>query len=224
MKAICKKLPKTMLFLGPSGSGKDTQIDLLTDLCGYVSIGTGEMFREEYEKKTELGRKAFEYWGKGEWVPDDLVYQLFSEYLKKYDSTKPWIFSQVVRTSAQIDLFDSLLEKFDRTLDKVVYFNLSEEAAIERMSLRRFCPVCNRDYHLKYKKPLSDDICDDCKVPLEIRPDDHPDAIRKRLDEFNEKTRPVLDAYRKKGILIEVDASPSINDIHKTLLETFSNG
>ncbi|MBN2100870.1 nucleoside monophosphate kinase [Candidatus Dojkabacteria bacterium] len=219
MKAICKKIPKTILFLGPSGSGKDTQIDLLAEKCGGKNIGTGDMFRTLYEEKVDGSVEAYEYVKKGIWVPDELVYRLFSEWLKRFDREENWYFSQVVRTPEQVPLFDGLMESVGRTLDSVVHFALSKEAAVERMSLRRVCPKCGRDFHLKFDKPKIDELCDDCGVKLETRDDDYPEAIMQRMEEYENKVKPVLDIYKKRGILIEIDASPSIQEIHKTLLE-----
>lgn len=219
MKAICKKFPKTMQVLGFSGSGKDTQIDKLSELCGYEKISTGKMFREEYERGTEMGLKAFEYWGKGKWNPDEMVYEMFPGYLKQFDPRKPWIFSQVTRSVNQISLFDELLAKYDRKLEKVVYFFLSEEVAIERMSLRRMCPKCGDDhYHLKFVPPRSGKLCDKCSVELVKRPDDEPRKIRSRIREFHRTVDAVVDVYRKRGILIEIDASPSIEEIHQEVV------
>ncbi|MDD3661906.1 MAG: nucleoside monophosphate kinase [Candidatus Dojkabacteria bacterium] len=210
MKATCSGYPRTVLVLGPSGSGKDTQIDKLAALCGYEKIGTGDMFRREYEKKTPEGIEAYSYWSKGVWVPDELVYSIFSIWMKQYDPEKPWIFSQVVRAPGQVGLFDDLLKTYGRSLDAVVLFALSEEAAIERMSLRRHCPKCGREYHLKYVPPKKGEVCDDDGEDLVSRDDDTPDSIRQRLREFNGKTRPVIDAYTARGLLVEVDASPPI--------------
>lgn len=218
MKAICENIPRNVLVLGFSGSGKDTQIDKLVEKCEYEVIGTGAMFRDAYDSKTPDGLEAYKYWAEGEWVPDELVYKMFEDYLKGFDSNKSWIFSQTVRTVPQVELFDGLLGKFDRELKLVIYFDLSEEEAIERMSLRRFCSECGRDYHLKYKSPQEVGVCDDDGAKLEIRDDDHPEQIKSRINEFNTKTRPVLDVYQERGILLEIDASPSIDEIHENLI------
>lgn len=212
-----------MQFLGPSGSGKDTQAELLAKLCGYEVIGTGDMFRSEYEKKTKEGMEAYKYWSKGKWVPDELVYDLFGSWIKKYDASKPWILVQVVRTEPQVKLLDDLLLEYTKNISLVVYFKLSDEVAVERMSLRRYCPKCGRDYHLIYKKPINDEICDDDGSKLMIRADDYPEAIKQRLSEFREKTSPILDIYRERGMLVEVDADPSIKIIHKDLVKLLSN-
>jgi len=220
MKAICN-FPKTVLVLGPSGSGKDTQIDKLVDLCGYEKIGTGDMLREEYAKRTTKGIEAHKSWGEGRWVPDDLMYELFSEWITKYDRSKPWIFSQVVRAPGQVAMFDDLLGKLGRKLDMVLYFSLSSEAAIERMSLRRHCPVCGREYHLVYVKPRNGEVCDDDGTALIRRDDDYPEAIEQRLEEFKNKVVPILSEYTTRGILTEVDASPSIDDVWKSVKAVF---
>lgn len=219
MNATCKNCPKTVLILGASGSGKDTQMNLLVEKCGYTPIGTGDMFREELAKKTPLGIEANKYWGKGHLVPDDLVYQLFSEYIKKYDSSKPWIFSGVVRTVPQIKLFDDLLSGFGRKLERVIYFNLSEEDAIVRMSLRRHCPMCGREYHLKYNKPKNDEVCDDDGTKLSTREDDHIGPIHERLEYFRNKVLPAIEVYRKRGILLEIDAAPTVEEIHEDVMK-----
>lgn len=224
MKAISKKVPRTVLILGVSGSGKDTQMNLLAGKYGYVTIGTGDMLREEYEKRSALGLEAHKYWGKGNLVPDVLVYELFAQYIRKYDSEKPWIFSGVVRTVPQVRLFDELLLKFNRKLDLVIYFELSDEDAIERMSLRRHCPKCGREYHLKYDKPKHDELCDDDDTSLVTREDDSPDAIHSRLEFFREKVVPVIETYKKRGIVMQVDAAPSIQEIHRIVVKRIENG
>jgi adenylate kinase len=223
MKAICKKIPRTVLFLGPPGSGKDTQAEKLSELCGHQVIGTGQMFRDEYEKKTPEGLEAFEYWGKGLWVPDDLVYELFRNLMKEYDPSKPWVFSETVRTIPQIQLFDELLSEYNRNLDRVIFLSLSSESIIERLSLRRYCPKCGRHYHLKYDAPKKEGVCDDDGEKLTIRDDEKPEFIKRRMNEFETKVKPVVEKYRERGVLLEIDAEPSIEEIHKTLVERLSN-
>lgn len=218
MKAICDNLPDTVMVLGASGSGKDTQIDKMIKMCGGEKIGTGDMFREELEKGTAIGKRAYEeYWGKGIWVANDIVYEVLESWIQKFDPEKKWIFSQVVRDPGQIELFDSLMGKLGRKLDLVIHFTLSEEAAIERMSLRRHCPKCEREYHLKYLPPKNDEVCDDDGEKLIRRKDDQPKQIRQRMEEYKNKVLPVVEEYRKRGILVEIDASPSIEEVWKSV-------
>jgi adenylate kinase len=217
-----ENLPNTVLVIGPSGSGKDTQIDKLVEKFNYEKIGTGDMFREMYAQGDPDGIKAHEYCEKGVWVPDDLVYSMFAKWIKRYDQDKKWIFSQVVRTEDQVEMFDNLLQKFDRELDLVIYFSLSDEAAIERMSLRRYCPQCGEEYHLKYVPPKKEGVCDNDGTQLEVRDDDHPEAIKQRIKEFRNKTEPILEVYRNRDLLVEIDASETIEEIHEVVLEKLS--
>lgn len=210
-----------MLVIGPSGSGKDTQVDNLAKVCDCAKITTGDMFRSAYEQKTLQGIEAFELWSKGRWVNDTLTYEMLSDYVKRFVSDLPWILVAVVRRGSQIPMLDRLLEKNGRVLDRVLYFPLSEKAAVERMSLRRICPKCKADYHLKYKKPKMSDRCDLDGSKLITRDDDKPEAITNRIRSYNETISPILNEYRKRNILVEVDAAPPIADVWKAVQQVF---
>jgi len=209
---------KTILFHGPSGCGKDTQVDLLVKNYGFEKIGTGEMFRAMNEIGDIDGIKAHDYWGKGLFVPNELTYSMLSKWMKKYNSEKDWAFVSVVREYGQIALFDNLLKESGRNLDAFMHFKLSEEAAIERMALRWVCPNCNQIYHEKYKKERVQGFCDACGIKLTQREDDKPERIKSRLKEYNRTIQPILDEYKSRGILIEIDASPSIEEIQKEII------
>lgn len=210
---------KTILFHGPSGSGKDTQVDLLVQKYEFENIGTGEMFRRMYKDADLEAIKAYQYWSKGHFVPNDLVYSMLNRWVKHYDSTKPWAFVSVVRDPGQIPLFDELLQNNERTLDVFVHFTLSEETALERMSLRKVCSHCEATYHEKYKKEAVEGYCDRCGTKLTRREDDEPDKIRYRLQEYRRTVGPILEKYKERGILLEIDASPSIEAIHDELVK-----
>ena len=125
-----------ILFHGPSGCGKDTQSDLLVAKYDFQNIGTGEMFRKMYADGDLDGIRAYQYWSKGVFVPNDLVYKMLSRWLDEYDESKDWLFISVVRDNGQIPMFDNLLESRKKKLDYFVHFILDEQSAIERMSLR----------------------------------------------------------------------------------------
>ncbi len=155
---------KTFLFHGPSGCGKDTQADLLVQKYGFEKIGTGEMFRKAYQDGDPDGIKAHEYWGTGLFVPNELTYSMLTKWLKNYDGNKSWIFVSVVREIGQIKLFDKTLSDNSRLLDAFVHFKLTEEAAIERMSLRRVCANCETTYHERYKPEKEKEGCFKCSI------------------------------------------------------------
>ena len=208
----------TILFHGPSGSGKDTQVDLLVKQYEFENIGTGEMFRMMYKEGDIESIKAYQYWSKGRFVPNDLTYSMLNRWVRRFDISKSWAFVSVVRDAGQIPLFDEILEKNERKLDYFVHFLLSEEMAIERMSLRKICPYCEATYHIKYKKEKVEGYCDKCGTKLIQREDDQPDKIKLRLQEYNRTVGPIVETFRQRGVLVEIDASPSIEEIHTEVI------
>ena len=209
----------TILFHGPSGCGKDTQVELLEGKYGFENIGTGDMFREMYEKADIDGIRAHEYWGKGKFVPNDLVYKMFPTWLKKFDESKHWAFVSVVRDPGQIAPFDKVLEEIDRELDYFVHLTLSEEIVIERRTLRWTCPRCSNTYHKKFKKEKVEGYCDKCGTKLKQREDDTLERTKSLYREYQKTINPLVEEYKKRGKLIEIDASPSIEEIHKDIVE-----
>ncbi len=210
---------KTFLFHGPSGSGKDTQVNILVKEYDFLNIGTGDMFRTMYEEGEERAVKAHEYWSKGNWVPNELTYDMFSDWLKRFDLTKNLIFVSTVRDIGQIKLFDDALLKNGRKLDNFVHFKLSEKDAVARLSGRTICEKCGEPYHPKWKKEKVTGICDKCGNKLIQREDDKEEKIKERLEEYNRTIDPILGEYRERGMLIEIDAAPSIETVHKELVE-----
>ena len=213
--------PRTILFHGPSGCGKDTQVELLVKKFNFENIGTGQMIRklfEENDKDAIVATKK--YTSKGLFVPNSLIYkEMFPKWLKRFDKEKNWAFVSVVREVGQISLFDNLLKTQGRELDLFIHFVLSDEVAIERMSLRKFCPNCGATYHPKYKKEKNEGKCDLCGTALIQRDDDQPEKIKSRLEEYNRTIRPILKVYEDRGMLVEVDAAPSIQEIHKEIVK-----
>ncbi len=212
----------TILFHGPSGCGKDTQVELLVEQYNFESIGTGEMLRKMFAESDPDAIEANKYMTQGKFVPNEIVYRMLPKWLDKYDQSKNWAFVSVVREVGQIPLFDELLEKKGRVLDKFVHFKLSEETAIERMSLRWYCPKCGATYHDKYKPEEKKGYCTKCSTKLVKRDDDQPEKIKERLREYNRTIQPILDEYEKRGILIEIDAAPSIEEIHQNILQSLN--
>ena len=209
---------KTILFHGPSGSGKDTQVELLVQKYEFENIGTGEMFRRMYKDADIESIKAYQYWSKGHFVPNELTYSMLNRWVRRFDISKSWAFVSVVRDAGQIPLFDELLKNSGRHLDAVVHFTLSQEKAIERMSLRKICLYCDATYHQIYKPERVSGYCDKCGTKLIQREDDQPEKIKLRLKEYENTIVPIVQEYSKRGILIEIDASPSIEEIHRELI------
>jgi len=211
--------PMTILFHGPSGCGKDTQVELLVDDYGFQNIGTGDMIRKLFAEGDEDAILATEYTTQGKFVPNEIIYNnMFPKWLDRFDSKKNWAFVSVVRDVGQVELFDELLKSKGRKLDLFIHFTLSAETAIERMSVRTYCPNCGMTFHPKFKKEKVKGFCDKCNTKLIQRDDDKPEKIRKRIEEYNRTITPILERYKERSILVEVDAAPSIEDIHKEIL------
>jgi adenylate kinase len=212
-------MPKTYLFHGPSGAGKDTQVEKLQEKFEFENIGTGQMFRVLLDEGLADAKKAYESWGNGKWVESGLTYKLLEEWMKKYDNNKDWILVSTVREGEQVEMLDDLLKKFGRKLDKVLHFNLSAEDAIARLSVRKSCPKCGGTFHPQWKKEKVDGKCDFCSTELVQRDDDKPEKIKNRISEWNRTIEVIEKPYKDRGLLISIDASPSIEEIHKEVLK-----
>lgn len=208
----------TILFHGASGSGKDTQVEMLVKNYEFEKIGTGEMFRTMYSEGDIDAIKAYQDYSRGIFVSNELTYKMFSKWLEKFDPERNWAFVSVVRDQGQIPLFDNLLKQKGRDLDHFVHFVVSEDAAIERRSLRWTCPNCAATYHEKYKPEKTKGYCDKCGTKLGQRVDDTPEKTRSLLNEYNRTIEPIVKEYRNRGILIEIDANPGIEEIHESVV------
>ena len=209
---------KTILFHGPSGSGKDTQVELLVEKFEIEKIGTGDMFRQMYSEGDIDAIKAYEYWHVGKFVPNDLTYKMFSKWLAKFNQEKDWILVSVVRDIGQVPLLDELLAQYGRKVDVFLHLKLSEEMAIERRTLRWTCPRCSATYHKKYKKEKVEGYCDKCGMKLIQREDDTVERTKSLFYEYQRTITPILTEYSNRGIVKEVDASPSIEEIHQEII------
>jgi adenylate kinase len=209
---------KTFLFHGYPGSGKDTQVNLLVERYGFENIGTGEMIRNMYKDADIQALKAYEYLRKGYLVPNDLIYEMLGRYILQFDSKKKWAFVSVVREPEQVILFDELLQKSQRKLEAFVHLTLSPQNSIERISLRMLCPYCDATYNEKFNPEKNKGYCDYCGTKLVKRDDDQPEKVLVRQKEYEKAIAPILKIYKERNLLIEVDASPSIEEIHKVLV------
>jgi adenylate kinase len=191
------------IIMGPQGSGKGTQAKLLCRDYDLVHISVGDIFRWHIGHKTKLGSKVQRYIKEGRLVPDEMVDDVVKDRLDVHDWRYGFVLDGFPRNVAQAEFF---LENYD--MDAVIALELPEEAAIERMQSRRLCSGCGLDYNLIQLRPRVPDICDNCGGRLVTRPDDTPEAIRSRLRDYREKTRPILDLLQEKELIVRVDATP----------------
>jgi len=199
-----------LVFLGPPGAGKGTQAKIVSERQKIPHISTGDIFRENMKKQTELGKKAAEYSNKGLLVPDDLTNKMVENRLNGNDCKRGFILDGYPRTIPQAEFLDSIMK-----IDKVINFELSDEEVVKRISGRRTCSKCGTAYHLLYMKPKKSGNCDKCNSPLVQREDEKPEVVKKRLEVYKKQTSPLIDYYKKKKLLVNISAFSTIEEITK---------
>jgi adenylate kinase len=207
-----------IVFLGPPGAGKGTQAKILIERYGIPQISTGDMLREHRAKGTELGKKAQEYMDKGQLVPDEIILGMVKERLSQPDCQKGFILDGFPRTVAQAEALDKLLSEMGKKLDFALALIVPDDLLVERLTGRRTCKICGMMYHIKYKPPKVEGKCDVCGGELYQRPDDNEETVRNRLKVYHEQTAPLIEYYKNKGILREIDGSKSIEEITQQLI------
>jgi adenylate kinase len=207
-----------IVFFGPPGAGKGTQAKILIERYGIPQISTGDMLREHRAKGTELGKKAQEYMDKGQLVPDEIILGMVKERLSQPDCQKGFILDGFPRTVAQAEALDKLLSEMGKKLDFALALIVPDELLVERLTGRRTCKNCGMMYHIKYKPPKVEGKCDVCGGELYQRPDDNEETVRNRLKVYHEQTAPLIEYYKNKGILREIDGSKSIEEITQQII------
>jgi adenylate kinase len=190
------------IVMGVQGSGKGTQAKLLADKLDLEHINVGEIFRWNVEHRTKLGAQVRRIVGAGELVDDDLVERVVRRRLDEHDWNYGFIVDGFPRNQPQARFF---LESYD--LDAVILLDLPDELVTQRVLSRRLCSRCGLDYNLMSSRPAVPDVCDVCGGQLVTRADDTPEALEARLRDYHAKTRPVLELFRAKEVVVEVDAS-----------------
>jgi len=203
-----------IILLSVPGTGKGTYASFLSKKYKIPHISSGDLFREAVEKNTEVGRKAEKYMKEGELVPDEIVIPLIKERLEKEDCKKGFLLDGYPRTIAQAEALD----KFKK-IDKVLNFIASEDIIMDRLVGRRTCRECGSTFHVKNRPPKVRGICDNCGGELYQREDDEPEAIKKRNKEYEIKTMPLIEYYKKKGLLANIDANPPIEEVEKIIAQ-----
>ena len=211
-----------IVLLGPPGAGKGTQGVVLSQNYNVAHISTGDILREAVKGGTALGKKALVYMNKGELVPDEVVTGIVAERLAQKDARKGFILDGFPRTLNQALDLDKELKKISSGIDMVLYFEIPESAAIERLTGRRVCRKCGANYHIKNIPPKKEGICDKCGAELFQRPDDTIETVRNRLKVYEDQTRPLIEYYTKKGILKKVSGALDVKDLFKELCQIFS--
>ena len=207
---------KNVIFIAPPAAGKGTQSSNLEKL-GYVHISTGDMLREEISRNTELGRLIDSIISKGNFVSDEIVFELITNKLNSID--KPFILDGFPRTISQAIFLDNLLKEINCNDYEVIYLDLSSDEAMKRALGRLTCNKCGASYNKYYEalQPIQEGVCDKCGSRLETRGDDNEEAFKIRFDNYITKTEPIKEFYESKGKLHVVDATLDSNEITKQI-------
>ena len=217
---VSQHLPSfDLVVMGAPGSGKGTHSAFLADNLNLPHVATGNLFRENLNDDTIMGKIARTYIDRGQLVPDDVSEAMVSERLARSDVRDGFILDGFPRTAPQARALDEIMANMNRAIDGVIYLAVPDEEIVERISGRWICPVCQSPYHLSYKKPKVPGECDKDGATLFQRDDDTPETVRARLKVFHGQTVPVFDYYREEGILIEVPATGEVADVDQRLLE-----
>jgi adenylate kinase len=216
---------KRFVFLGPPGAGKGTQAKKLSERYGLLQISTGDMLRQAVQQATPLGVQAQKDISSGALVPDEIVIGLIKEFLKKpgSHSNAGYILDGFPRTVPQAEALDRMLRNEDAGLDKVLSFSLDEADLVRRLSGRRSCPNCHAIYHAEFNPPKTAGVCERCQTALVMREDDKPETVRERLKVYQRQTAPLLDYYRKKGLVVNINANGTMEDVMKRVLQTMGD-
>ena len=208
-----------LILLGAPGAGKGTQAEVIGKALNIPAISTGNIIREALAQGTEMGLKAKSFMDAGQLVPDDVVIGIIKERLAKDDCANGFILDGFPRTIPQAEALDAM----GVIIDKVIDIEVPDEKIAARMSGRRVCKDCGSSYHLEYKAPKAEGVCDACDGELIQRKDDAPETVLDRLAVYHKQTEPLKDYYSKKGILRIVEGQEEIADTSALTLKALED-
>ena len=207
-----------LIFVGPPGSGKGTQANMVAERLGIPQISTGDILRGAVARKTELGQMAGSYMDRGNLVPDEIMVSMVGERLAEADCSNGFILDGFPRTLAQTKGLEDILENKGRAVDVVIFLDVDDETVLRRLTRRRVCPKCHALYNLDADPPREDGHCNRCDIQLVLRTDDTEATVRTRLNIYREDTLPVVGYYEAKGCLLRIDGGKRIKDVFSSIM------
>lgn len=206
-----------LILLGKPGSGKGTQAKRVAGREGIPQISTGDLIRAAIAGGSELGKRFKAFTDAGQLVPDQLVIDMVRERLTKGDCGGGFLLDGFPRTVPQAEALEVLLRERREALSSVIDLAVPDELLVERAAGRRFCPRDGHSYHVTFAPPKVTGRCDACGGDLAQRPDDAEPVVRARIDEYRTKTAPLVDFYRRRGVLVEVDGVGTPDEIERRI-------
>jgi len=203
-----------LVLIGAPAAGKGTQAVRLVKQYGIVHISTGDILREEVSRGSELGRQAKSIMDAGGLVSDELIIAIVKDRIQKDDCKNGFILDGFPRTTVQAEKLEEMI-----ALEKVIYINCPDDVMLQRLSARETCPECGATYNKLFLPAKTAGVCDICKCMLTQRKDDTVEAGEARIKTFHDQSEPLVDFYKERNILIEVDGTQEIDDITKTIIK-----
>lgn len=208
-----------IIFLGAPGAGKGTQASKVAKELKIAHVATGDLFRQAQESKTDLAREAKSYMEKGMLVPDEITIRMVLERISAPDCERGVIFDGFPRNLRQAEALDESMAHQKRAIDRVAYIKVSEEELLKRLSGRWICRQCQTPYHATTSPPKVLGKCDKCGGELYQRTDDKEETVKKRLQVYFKETAPLIDYYKRRGKLLELDGEGSTDEVERRILD-----
>ena len=208
-----------IIMLGAPGAGKGTQAKQIAGKYSIPHISTGDIFRANIKNGTDLGKKAKEYMDQGLLVPDELTCDLVMDRIQQDDCVNGFVLDGFPRTIPQAEALDAALEKIGQHMDYAIDVDVPDDNIVNRMSGRRACLDCGATYHVVSLPPKTEGKCDHCGSDLVLREDDKPETVQKRLSVYHDQTQPLIDYYKKQGILKSVDGTQPMEAVFTAITD-----
>jgi len=215
-------MTKYLVLLGPPGVGKGTQAKIISERTGLAHISSGDLFRENLKNQTELGKLAQTYMSKGELVPDDVTIAMIRERLSRPDCEIGAILDGFPRTPTQANALEDMLKEFDGRVDAVPFITATENILVERLGDRWTCRANGHIFNQKTNPPQESGKCDFDGSELYQRDDDKAETVKHRINVYLEQTSPLIDYYRERGKLIEIDGMQTIDQVSQALISALN--
>jgi adenylate kinase len=209
-----------LILLGAPGAGKGTQAKVLEERSGLVHVASGDLFRAALRQGNELGMLAKSYMDRGELVPDEVVIGMIMERISQEDCADGVIFDGFPRTREQARSLEQELQHHDRQIDKVIFLSVPEDVLLRRLAGRQTCKTCGSTYNIYYFPSKRPNICDECRGRLYQRSDDNLETARHRLEVYFAQTMPLIEYYRDRGYLLEIDGQREISLVTEAMLRS----
>jgi len=209
-----------IVLMGAPGAGKGTQAELMQARLHLPHVASGDLFRDNIKRETDLGKQVKEILARGDLVPDTITIDMIRQRISQPDCANGVILDGFPRTIAQADALERLFRERGGKVDRVLFVKVAQDKLTERLAGRWFCKVCQTPYHVLWNPPRVPGRCDREGAELIQRNDDRPEVVANRLQKYFEETMPLIDYYRKQGLLTEIDGEQVIEKVYGDIVRT----